>query len=358
MGEIEKMSVLMVGVDKSTKGGMWTVVENYLQDKDFVNRNDLVYVPTSITGCSILKRLLFTASAFLKIKKVFKNKKITITHVHMSERASIIRKRIVMDYAKKHGAKVVLHMHGAEFEVLYKQMNESRQKFVKETLDIADKIVILGEYWRDFIGELINDESKICVVYNAVKVPEKYEYDINSNVILFLGAVSKRKGINILLDALKQVEQDIQKKVNVKIYGPDVEKNIIDCINTAGLQNWVEYCGWLGKDEKKSVLMKTAINVLPSYNEGLPMTILEAMSYGVPTISTAIAAIPEVINDKNGVLVSPGNVEELENAIESLLSNNDLREFLSRNAYEDAKTKFSIDKHIKNIQNIYMEISQ
>lgn len=351
------MNVLMVGVDVSTKGGMWTVVENYLNDTDFIRKNNLVYIPTSITGCSIPKRLLFTFKSYIKIIKAFKKTKFSILHVHMSERASIKRKGIVMKYAKKKGAKIVLHMHGAEFEVLYKAMDEAKKASVRKTLDLADKIIILGEYWREFVGSLVDDPSKVCIVYNAVKVPNKYKYNKSSKSILFLGAVSKRKGIDIFLDSLSEKAPVLNKFCCVNICGPDVEGNIVEQIKKNGLEHWVKYCGWLDKENKSKVLENSAINVLPSNNEGLPMTILEAMSYGVPSITTSVAAIPEAVNNTNGIVIKPGDKTALANALELLMMNEDERYRLSKKAYDDAVDRFSVEKHIAQIQDIYGELT-
>lgn len=348
----------MIGVDKSTQGGMWTVVENYLNNKNFVKVNNLIYIPTSVTNCSVLKRLLFTCKAYARIMKVYRKANFSIVHVHMSERASIKRKGIVMKYAKKRGAKIVLHMHGAEFEVLYKEMNETKQASVKKILNLADKVIILGEYWRDFIGGLLNDPSKICVVYNAVTVPKNYKYNQKSNNILFLGAVSKRKGIDVLLEALKDKAETLSKSCSVNIYGPDVEGNIINRIKEQGLSEWVKYCGWLDKENKLEVLSNTSINVLPSFNEGLPMTILEAMSYGIPSITTSVAAIPEAVNADNGIIINSGDKNALAAALEELVFKNEKRIQLSKQAYADAINKFSIGKHINQIQEIYEELTK
>lgn len=350
------MNVLMVGVDESTKGGMWTVVENYLNSEKFVKENNLVYIPTSITGCNPMKKILFTLKSFKKIQKAYRANNFQILHAHMSERGSIVRKRWIMKYAKKHGSKVVLHMHGAEFEVLYKEMTEPKKKKVRETLELADIILILGEYWSDFIGGLVNDSSKVRVLYNAVNVPDKYLYSKSSNTILFLGAVSKRKGIDELLQALSENSNRLKERNVVNIYGPDVEGNVSEKIVEYGLAEWVQYCGWLDKESKSRILTNTSINILPSYNEGLPMTILEAMSYGIPSITTKVAAIPEAINSDNGILVSPGNVKELGDALVKMALDDNYRYKLSENSYKDAKKIFSIETHISQVQKIYEEL--
>lgn len=351
------MSVLMVGVDKSTKGGMWTVVENYLDNAEFVKNNDLVYIPTSVTECALLKKILFTGKAYLKIIRELKRNDFSIIHVHMSERASIRRKRIVMNYAKKKGLKIVLHLHGAEFEDLYKQMKERKKKFVRETLEIADVIIILGDYWKGFISELITDPRKIRVVYNAVDVPKEYKYNNNSNILLFLGAVSKRKGIDVLLQALDRKKDSFKNQVKVCVYGPDVDGNIEEKIRQIGLQDWVKYLGYLHKAEKNSVFNQVAVNILPSYNEGLPMTILETMAYGIPSISTDIAAIPEVVNEKNGILIKPGDIDGLANAIETMVQDSRLRCSLSQQSYKDIQDNFSLERHIQEIEKVYLELT-
>lgn len=263
-----------------------------------------------------------------------------------------------MSYAKKRGAKIVLHMHGAEFEVLYKQMTPAKQKSVKDILNLADKILILGKYWSEFIGSLVDDPNRVVVAYNAVPVPKTYEYDKQSKSILFLGAVSKRKGKEILLEALKKKANVLSKDFDVKLYGPDVDANIVELIDENGLSSWVKYCGWLGKDDKAGVLKTIAVNVLPSYNEGLPMTILEAMSYGIPSITTSVAAIPEAVNSENGIVINPGSIDELADALEKMCMDENYRYELSKRAYEDAVNIFSVEKHIAQIQGIYEEITK
>ncbi len=350
------MNVLMVGVDASTKGGMWSVVENYLNDKEFLLRNNLTYIPVSVTRCSALKKIFFTGRGFLRIRNVLRKNSIDITHVHMSERGSVYRKGIVMRMAKEHGSKVVLHMHGAEFEDLYQQMSDKNKKKVREILNLADRIIILGEYWKPFIASLMEDPSKVQVVYNAVDVPDRYCYDKNSRTVLFLGELSQRKGIDTLLQSLQIAAEKLSSECQVKLFGSDIEGTIENKIAAFGLNSWVSYEGYISGKDKVNQLSHSAVNVLPSYNEGLPMTILESMAYGVPSVSTAIAAIPEAVNTENGILIDPGDSVALSKALIKILLNDEYRNKLSIHAYQDAKEHFSIQKHTTKIEEIYQEL--
>lgn len=348
------MKVLMVGVSKNTKGGMWTVVENYLNNAEFKKNNNITYIPTSTVGC-IFKRIIYNFIGIVKVLLFTLFNKYDILHVHMSEKGSVYRKNIVLKIGTIRKVKKIIHMHGAEFEKWYKMLNLKKQKKVRGILNSADKIIILGTYWKPFIESLLDDKNKLEIVYNAVECPKQNNYDNSATNLLFLGVVGKRKGIFDLLDAMKIIKES-HKNIILTIYGPDDTNKINSIIEEYNLRDFVKYMGWLDKENKESVLKKSLLNILPSYNEGLPMTILETMSYGIPNISTNIAAIPEVINDSNGILVNPGDSKALAKSIIKLIDNPEIRIKMSLNSYNLIKETFSVESHLREIEKIYKEL--
>ena len=351
------MRVLMVGVDRQTKGGMWTVVENYLHNKSFMECTDLIYIPTSITG-SISKRIVFTAKALVRVLWTLVAKSRDIVHVHMSERGSVYRKNIVINLAKMFRCKVVIHMHGAEFEDWYKAQAEEKQVGIRKILNKADKVLILGQYWEGFITSLMEDTCKVQVLYNAVEVPEKNHYNGEAVNMLFLGVVGQRKGVYDLLQAVKLADKELPKKARLMIYGPDFEKKIETAICELDLLDRVKYMGWLSAENKAEVFRNTAVNILPSYNEGLPMTILETMAVGIPNISTCVAAIPEAVNADNGVIIIPGDIDHLAGAIIQMMNNLEIRQKKSTEAFLCAKKKFSLENHVQQLLYVYEEVNK
>ena len=349
------MRVLMVGVDKQTKGGMWTVAENYIQSNSFVAETNLQYVATSITG-SVPKRLLFTAKALLQIGWKLIRNRFDIAHIHMAERGSVYRKNLVICMAKLFGCKIIIHMHGAEFETWYRSLASKKQQGVRKILSKADRILILGEYWREFVCSLVSNQEDVRVLHNAVQVPDENPYDPEARNILFLGVVGKRKGVADLLEAMKRIDDKLPKTDHLMVYGPENDIAIEDAIAEAGLTSRVEYKGWLTAENKAAVFCKTALNVLPSYNEGLPMTILETMAYGIPNISTNVAAIPEAVTAENGAVICPGDVDCLASEILTLMQDPESRIQKSQIAYKNAKEAFSIDKHIERLLKLYREL--
>ena len=202
----------------------------------------------------------------------------------------------------------------------------------------------------------MEDKSKVSVLYNAVKCPNKNLYNIKTNKLLFLGAIGKRKGIFDLIETMKILQR---KKIDTKLYlyGPDVTEGINDIIKKNNLSDYIEYRGWLDNESKKNIFThEIALNILPSYNEGLPMTILETMSYGIPNISTNVAAIPEVLNMNNGYINKPGDYKSVAKEIIEFLQDEAKRKMLSNNAYQTILNSFSIENHINKISCVYDEV--
>lgn len=354
------MNVLMIGVDKTSVGGMLTVIENYLNNEYFCEKVHLQYVSTVVRGGKFLKIKTFLKK-LPKIKKIIKEKHIDIVHVHMAERGSVFREGYVIHLAKKMGCKTIIHMHGATIEDWYNRQNKIIKKIVKKVFCSPDKMLVLGDLWLPFMKKVIGKENeyKLKVLHNAVNVPKINNYNLEAKEILFYGMLIQRKGIDDLLQAFSEIKNEIPTNIKLVLYGDDYdsEEKINDKIKRYDLENYVEYRGWLTAENREKVFKNIIVNVLPSYNEGLPMTILESMGYGIPNISTNIAAIPEAIfNDVNGYLINPGNIEELKEKMKNIILSKELRQKFSDNAYQVAQEEFSLNSHLNKLINIYQEV--
>lgn len=354
------MKVLMVGVDKTSVGGMLTVINNYLNNKEFCKQTHLKYIPTVIRANKLVKIITFIKKIPL-IKRTIKKDSIDIVHVHMAERGSVFREGYVIHLAKKMGCKTVIHMHGAKIEDWYNNQGKFVQKIVRNIFNSADCMLVLGERWKPFMVSVMGEENeaKIKVLHNAVKVPNTNLYNPNAKNILFYGMLINRKGIDDLLKSFKDIMFQLPTDVNLVLYGDDHDSSekIQDKIHRFDLEKRVKYQGWLTSKNREKVFKNTMINVLPSYNEGLPMTILESMSYGIPNVSSNIVAIPEAIkNGVNGYLITPGDTQDLENKMLYLVKHGDVRRKISNEAYETVKKEFSLQNHFKKLIAIYESI--
>ena len=350
----KKNRVLMCCSELSVKGGMVSVVKNYLGYKNWDNY-EIIYVPTH-TEKNKLVVAIFFACAYIKILFLAIFGKISIAHLHTAERGSFFRKAILVRTLHKFGIKTILHHHAAEFEEFYASLNDKTKKFVIETLEMADLNIVLSKRLIPMISDKAR-KAKIRVLYNAVPTFESNPYNIKNRNCLFMGRLGKRKGIYDLLNSIKKIDEILPKDVQFYLCGDGEVEETKQYIDKLNIGNRIAYIGWVDGAKKKQILSRTAINILPSYNEGLPMSILEAMSYGIPNIATNIASIPEVIKPGvNGYLIEPGDIDSLAASIIELMANDSLRYEMGKNAFNLIANEFSLDNHICNLKQIYTDL--
>jgi glycosyltransferase involved in cell wall biosynthesis len=265
---------------------------------------------------------------------------------------SFFRKSILTFLLKLSRAKVVLHLHGSEFKDFYQ--NSRAKKLISYTFNKADVVIVLSDSWKEFI-QSISTNSNIIVINNYVEEIEKTPVVSQEKIrFLFLGAIGKRKGVFDLIDAFDNISSKYD--VELLIGGNDDNNILPQKISSVASNGNIQFLGWIGYQDKTNLLNSCDCLVLPSYNEGLPMVILEAMSAKIPVISTPVGGIPEVITDhENGLLVTPGNVDELTTALQEMLDNHKRKEF-SDNAYQVYIERFSPSVALPKLKAIYKRL--
>ena len=221
---------------------------------------------------------------------------------------------------------------------------------------MADLNIVLSQRLVQMIKEK-SPEAKVKVLYNAVNVPQTNPYNVLSHNVLFLGRLGKRKGTYVLLEAIRKLNETLPVDVKFYLCGDGEVEEVKKKVKEMGITQRIAHIGWIDGQQKKNFMAQSMMNVLPSYNEGLPMTILETMAHGIPNISTNIASIPEVLHDgENGFLITPGDTATLYDRILCLSTNTELRMELSRKSYELIKNSFSLDVNIGKLKGIYARI--
>lgn len=340
--------ILMFGSTLSTKGGMVSVVKNYLGYKDW-GEYKITYIPTHFDGNKPLMMLHFMVryvqTVILALCGNYK-----IAHLHTAERGSFWRKTLLAKTMRWLGIKTVMHHHGAEFEEFYAKCSESQKERIKKVLEMVDVNIVLS---KRLVG-MIKDKApnaKVEVLYNAVATYEENPYNELAKNILFLGRLGERKGTFDLLECISRIDEQIDKKIKFYLCGDGAIEEVKRKIKELGIGHRIVHVGWIDGEQKKEFVKNTMLNVLPSYNEGLPMTILETMAYGIPNISTRIASIPEVITDgENGFLITPGDVEALESRMLTLIEDKELRTKFSESSYRLVCDRFSLKNNIETLK--------
>jgi glycosyltransferase involved in cell wall biosynthesis len=258
--------------------------------------------------------------------------------------------------AKIYRKKVVIHMHGAEFMMFYNQELSKRQrKYVHKIFVMADSVIALSKEWKQNLDTILGEKAAKVIV-NAVIVPE--EKSIKGNhTLLFLGRIGQRKGVYDLLKALRIVAETFPD-FQLIIGGDGEAETLLQKSRVYNLQSYIQYVGWVSGEEKERLLKTSSILVLPSYNEGMPMSVLEGMSYGLPIVSTTVGGIPNLVtHGVEGYLLKPGDIQGLAKYILKLLEDNDLRKTMGEAARKRIEEEFSINTSIEALVSLYHEVA-
>ena len=313
------MKVLIIGPSITrTKGGMATVINDMLgSSNDKVQFKHLV---SHVEGSSFEKigRNLKAVASFLKEKDV------QVVHIHVASGASFYRKSIFVQLSRWRGLPVILHVHGADFDSFYNNSSTTAKKYIRNIFSSCSLVLVLSNIWKEFFVKNITDKN-VAVLHNGVytqvfsscvTIPD------NLNHFLFLGRLGQRKGIYDLLQAIDDlVNKEKYNNLLFLLAGDGEIEQVKTIVANKGLQENVQLLGWVGEKEKLQYLKQTDTMILPSYNEGLPMSILEAMAAGKIIISGRVGGIPDLVTEgENGFLITPGDVESLKQHIRYVIS--------------------------------------
>lgn len=327
--------VLMIGeyFKHNAPGGMAAVLASY--NEYFEN---MQFIPTWRNGNILVKIWYAVYSYVFFIWYMLFVRSVKIVHIQGAAFASFERNVFFVKVGKLFGKKVVMHMHCADFESYYNP-SKHKQRIV-DTINTCDLYLVLSDSWKQYFESIGVKSNIIKVLNNTITPPVTKRVKRSTDILnlLYLGVIGQRKGIYDILNALKDNKEMFEGKVVLRIGGNQEEEKLQACINEYGLQGMVKFEGFVSGEKKIECLNWADVYILPSFNEGLPIGILEAMSYRHPIISTPVGGIPEVVKDGvNGIMVKPGNVQEIAKAISAFVGDKKLIEEYGMNSIELVK---------------------
>ena len=348
-------TVLMCCSDLSYKGGMVTVVNNYLNVARWPDSVKFFFVPTHRDAGKLGLIMQFLKGIYSIMRHAGQ---IDVAHLHVAERGSFIRKGLLVKLLHRMNIPVILHHHGAEFEPWYHAQSPGMKRWIDSVLTTADLNIVLSRRLIPMITDKAPD-ARVMALYNAVATFNHNIYDPDRREVLFLGRLGERKGTYLLLEAIKNLDDELPADIRFNLCGDGEVEEVNQRAREMGIAHRIGHIGWTTGELKDRILNRTVLNVLPSYNEGLPMTILETMARGIPNLSTRVASIPEVITDgETGLLLEPGDVDALTDGLRRLLTDRDLRIKLSDNSYNLICEHFSLDSSVRELTAVYDRLTR
>lgn len=269
---------------------------------------------------------------------VIKSGKVDVVHICTSASFSLIKDILLLKFAKKHGKKSTLHLHFGRVPQLIEH-NDWEWRMLKKAVVLSTEVVAMDMQTYSALSRLGYNNVEYCPnplsigIMNQIK-KEKDNIRRVPNKLLFIGHVIPTKGVYELVEACKMIdgyELYVVGKVDVAVK-EDLLVNAVRKDNT----DWIHFLGEISHDEVIRHLLSASIFVFPSYTEGFPNVILEAMACGTPIVATTVGAIPEMLDTNgtgnNGICVPPKDVDALVVGIRKFTNNRDYSNECSLNA--------------------------
>ncbi len=346
--------ILMIGPDSGKDGGGG--IATYINSIMTVLKNSYTIKRViTLSEPQLDKRLYDFITSILQVVYFSLSREDIVAHIHLSSRWSFRRKSVLIRYLHFRKIPIIAHLHSGRFHIFYEQeSSQKEQKHINDIFLMCDEVIVLSKSWKDWFSKHIKHPN-INVIYNGSKDYLQRDNQISKrdNIILFMGKVCEAKGVYDLLRAFQNTHRK-HSDIKLIIAGDGEISKAKELTAELGIEDYVKFLGWVGEEKKTEFLNKSKIFILPSYNEGLPIVILEAMSAKLAIISTRVGGIPETIKDKeSGLLINAGDIEKIESAIDSIISDNNYCDFLSQNARASYQSSFQLDTVCNKLKKLY-----
>jgi glycosyltransferase involved in cell wall biosynthesis len=287
-----------------------------------------------------------------------------LTHIATAFGLSFVKHSVCVMIARLFGSRVLLHPH-CSISALYTDRSRGWQWFFRRIIHLTNGVITLSSEWN-----LLTKIMPGCAVYylpnaidlvayRGIALERRAGTKLPSQLLkaLYLGCLGKAKGS---FDLVKVAKEIVSKNLKVvfDLAGDELAPGDIEQlkkqIDQAGLGNVVILHPAVMESQKIELLREADIFVYPSYSEGMPIAVIEAMACGLPIIATRVGGLPDLVSDGiNGILVDVGSTDQLASAIQILSTNPDLRFSMQLYSYQTAFEKFDIEKLVPQLVSVY-----
>lgn len=374
-------TLLMVGpipVRGSYIGGIGVLIKQILAHWDVPSASvihfnpEFVVRPYGTTGQLRLRNLLLCVVNLVRLFHSMLRTRPHLVHYHTSRGLALFKD--MMFAACLRGLfelKVILHINSSDARTILMFRTPRLQRLQVRVLQrCCDRLVLLSHNVLDDLAGILGPKaaaqfrSRCTVLHNFAPVPRtlhQHREPAGGVCLFYIGNIGREKGIYDTLEAARRLCGRTAVPFRVVLAGPfnDPQEEQLVCTTVAQgrLEETVVFLGPVFDQRKEDAFLQADIFVLPSYSEGIPLSMLEAMAYGLPVVVSNVGGIPEVVRDgQEGRIIQPGDVDGLCGALRGLMESVALREKMGAAARHRIETHFTIDNYMRQLQRMYSSL--
>lgn len=348
---IEK--ICHIGPALFVQGGISSVLVSYkklfnLPDENFVASYNGSFVKSLPKLFLLCLRLL-----------VCPPKKFEFFQIHTSSYGSFFRKYLISRCLRLRGKKYTCHIHGSLFDKFCNGASSIVKWMLKDYFTHSEKIFILSSEMKDIVKSVSPASENFVVVPNPgesiADVPEDLSLHTEPVRVIFSGRFGKRKGVYDLIEAFGKASFAVP--VELYLFGDGEVEKVRDCVEKSSKKDLIRVSPWMKHGEYIQQLPKYDLLVLPSYAERFSMSLVEALGFGLPVISTFVGGTAEVVEDGVcGLLVQPGDIDALRVSLETLVNDRNTRIGMGAAGWKRASDNFTGKVVLEKLISAYSEL--
>ena len=278
-------------------------------------------------------------------------------------RIPIYRDIIILFYLRLASKKIILHFHAGGIDQIFRKVSRPEAFLIKRMFRKVDAAIVLSDRLKQEVQWCLPKQT--FVVGNGIDdVFEEFSGKPKQEMttFLFVGNLKKEKGIFTFLKAaliLKKMRVQCAIKFIGAFHSENEKQHFFSFIDEHNLTGYVEYLGPKSGREKWKEFQKASVFCLPTFEtEGMPVSILEAMMFQLPVITTDWRGIPDLIrHGENGLLFKPQNEEELAACMKQLAESESDRVRMGAQARKDFLQNYTVAQHLINMENVFKQVA-
>lgn len=350
----KKLTVAMIVPQADVQGGIAAVVNGYRGSR--LEQDCCIEYIESYRDGSAMDKLRKGLKSYAQFRALLRRHRPDVVHIHSSFGPSFYRKMPFILMSKRAKIPVINHIHGAEFGPFYADASRAKRWLVRRIYGKCDHFLVLSGEWAERIGQIVPRERiTILENYSIQAVEEPTKESGSSHQILFLGEIGRRKGGYDMPEILRLVKGKVPD-VHLLMAGAGDQEGVTRLLTEKGCREAAKFPGWLRGKDKDKALRESAVFLLPSYDEGMPMSVLDAMGYGLPIVSTNVGGIPQLVKEGvNGYLCAPGDTKAMAKALILLLTEKERRYQAGMESLRMVRERFGLSHHLDLLEQVYRE---